>query len=252
MAIPVAHETLSGVPRRSARPSRLTEDLAQAIYERLHRGLPIHAICEDPAMPSRSNFYRWRAQHLAFDQQVAHLLRERPQVQRRHPIQGPIGYTPELAARIVARLAAGESQKSIGRDPAMPCVMTILRWAREFPDFAAARAQALKAPRRPPPRRYASTAPARLEEVCFRLLHGAPLTQVCASPDVPSERSVYRHARLNPEFRRALDLARDTGDWLLAERMWQRMQALSPDDEAGVRAAEREAGKVRRQRGRRD
>lgn len=127
------------MPRRSARPKALTEDLAQAIYARLHAGQSVRAVCEDPAMPSRSNLYRWRAADLAFDQNLQALLDGQVRPERRHPRKGLVSYRPQLAQAVIARLAAGESQRSIARDPAMPCVMTLLKWAREVPAFAAAR-----------------------------------------------------------------------------------------------------------------
>ena len=46
------------------------------------------------------------------------------------------GYSPELGAEIVRRVGAGESIRSIGRDPAMPAAATIHKWLGENPDFA--------------------------------------------------------------------------------------------------------------------
>ena len=42
----------------------------------------------------------------------------------------PSVYTPELAEEICARLSAGESLKSICRDPGMPPFSTVQGWAR--------------------------------------------------------------------------------------------------------------------------
>ena len=53
-------------------------------------------------------------------------------------------YTPELAATICERLAAGESLRAICRDEGMPVASTVLDWERTLPEFgeryAAARA----------------------------------------------------------------------------------------------------------------
>lgn len=114
------------------------------------------------------------------------------------------------------------------------------------------RRQALKAPRRLPPRRYAATAPERLDEVCLRLLDGALLSHVCQAPDVPAESSVRRHARLDPEYARALSIAREMGDEAVAGALWMRMQALTSGDDPGLQAAEQAfAAARRRYRGRR-
>jgi hypothetical protein len=43
--------------------------------------------------------------------------------------------SPELGEEICARISGGESLAAVGRDPQMPTAATILRWAREFPDF---------------------------------------------------------------------------------------------------------------------
>jgi hypothetical protein len=47
----------------------------------------------------------------------------------------PSDYTPELADAICARLAEGESVRSIGADEQMPDASTIFRWIRKHPEF---------------------------------------------------------------------------------------------------------------------
>jgi hypothetical protein len=44
-------------------------------------------------------------------------------------------YTPELTHRIYDRLSAGESLRSICRDPDMPSMSTVLAWLAKRPDF---------------------------------------------------------------------------------------------------------------------
>ena len=48
----------------------------------------------------------------------------------------PTDYSPELADRICARLAEGESVRSIGRDETMPATSTIFLWLRAHKDFS--------------------------------------------------------------------------------------------------------------------
>ncbi len=47
----------------------------------------------------------------------------------------PSGYTAELADAICARLADGESLRSVCRDESMPCKQTVFSWMRLHPEF---------------------------------------------------------------------------------------------------------------------
>jgi len=55
----------------------------------------------------------------------------------RRPRGRPSVYTADLADRICARLAAGESIRSICRDPAMPGTSTVMRWKEDDASFRA-------------------------------------------------------------------------------------------------------------------
>ncbi len=46
-------------------------------------------------------------------------------------------YSPELGTTICERMANGESLRKICRDESMPCMRTVLIWAREIPEFLA-------------------------------------------------------------------------------------------------------------------
>lgn len=48
----------------------------------------------------------------------------------------PSGYSQELADTICARLAEGESLRSVCRDDAMPAMSSIFKWMREHPEFS--------------------------------------------------------------------------------------------------------------------
>ena len=48
----------------------------------------------------------------------------------------PSIYTLELADRICERLAAGESMRSVARDPGMPNCSTMFKWIRENEEFS--------------------------------------------------------------------------------------------------------------------
>jgi len=48
----------------------------------------------------------------------------------------PSTYTQELSDLICERLAAGESMRSVSRDPEMPAMSTLFKWIRELPQFS--------------------------------------------------------------------------------------------------------------------
>lgn len=197
-------------------------------------------------MPSRSNFYRWRRADGFFDQQVQALVRAQPKRQLRTPRRGLTTYTPELAARVLARLAAGESMRAIARDPAMPCHDVFYSWRRALPWFDAAWREALAQPRRRTPPTPSKWSEAMAEHICLRIVHGEPVSHICTGPGMPTHRTVCHWARTKPGFARAYEIARDMGAQLQAERVWQIVEALDPRDEKAVTAAQRELARVRR------
>lgn len=48
----------------------------------------------------------------------------------------PTDYSPEIVAVILARIAEGESVRSIARDEAMPAMSTIFKWLAEHEEFS--------------------------------------------------------------------------------------------------------------------
>ncbi len=47
----------------------------------------------------------------------------------------PTDYTPELADVICAKLAAGESMRTVCNDDSLPCRATLFTWLRKHPEF---------------------------------------------------------------------------------------------------------------------
>jgi hypothetical protein len=47
----------------------------------------------------------------------------------------PTDYSPELVDEICARIASGDSVRTISRDESMPCVKTVFNWLRVHPEF---------------------------------------------------------------------------------------------------------------------
>jgi hypothetical protein len=54
-------------------------------------------------------------------------------------------YTPELAAEVCRRISEGESLRSVCRDESMPSTSTVMKWARQMPEFAQQYAKAREA-----------------------------------------------------------------------------------------------------------
>lgn len=47
----------------------------------------------------------------------------------------PTDYSPELAAEICARLADGQSLRTVCLDESMPCKAAVFNWLRKYPEF---------------------------------------------------------------------------------------------------------------------
>jgi len=54
-------------------------------------------------------------------------------------------YEPEIAATVCARIAAGQSLRTIEQDPAMPSMTTVCRWLQDDPEFREQYARAREA-----------------------------------------------------------------------------------------------------------
>ena len=145
---------------------RYSEGLGQTICLRLAGGESLSAICRDEGMPHPTTVYAWTRDHPEFgaafltaqkEARVAERLADRAAAARRWGADGEADgafgvlrdgrgrwstFTPELGEEICWRLANGESLKSIGMDPRMPSSATVLYWARRYPAFGDAYAQA--------------------------------------------------------------------------------------------------------------
>ncbi|QQS12384.1 MAG: hypothetical protein IPK81_23375 [Rhodospirillales bacterium] len=73
-------------------------------------------------------------------------------------------YTTALGVTVCRRLAAGESVYALDRDPAMPCASSIMRWRRDYAEFADMYAQSVLARAD----RYAGAAFAEAQETARR------------------------------------------------------------------------------------
>ncbi|WP_332771774.1 hypothetical protein [Phenylobacterium sp.] len=156
------------------------------------------------------------------------------------------GYTPGLGAEIVRRVGAGESIRSIGRDPAMPAAATIHKWLSENPDFAEQRREARSAARRAAASAHLELIEARKarrkhdwgrrdlyaveigEAICRRIAAGESMVDICAGPDMPVTGTVYEWLRVHPDFSDMYVLARGVQAELLADEAWSIAKAAAP------------------------
>lgn len=158
-------------------------------------------------------------------------------------VRASVRFTPELGREICARVAAGESQHALAREPGMPSRRTFRDWALREPEFGAAfEAAKLEGRRRqiaadreadlrpgsgklwrrmmaqasPTRRRGGSVSiltPELAEEICLRIAGGESVLALSADPDMPCAGSIYGWARRDDWFRemyvRAKEIAAD-------------------------------------------
>lgn len=144
---------------------------------------------------------------------------------------GPRGYvkfSAKLARAICARLAAGETQLAIVRDPAMPSRHTLSRWARDRPDFAKIFARAKAMGGRNAMGRPSTYCPVAAHEIAVRVSEGETLTAISGDPSLPSMGTIFYWRKSHPEFADALKHARE----VLAERFcdlgWEMAMGATP------------------------
>lgn len=150
--------------------------------------------------------------------------------------RAPVRYCPELGREICRRIAAGESQHALSREPGMPSRRTFGDWAAREPEFGAAleaaklagRERQVAADRRADAprmwrrmlsregRRGGSVShytPELAEAICLRIAAGESVLAIGADPAMPCSVTIYNWARRNDDFRemylRAKDIAAD-------------------------------------------
>lgn len=151
-------------------------------------------------------------------------------------VRAAVRYSPELGREICRRLAAGESQHALAREPGMPSRRTFGDWAAREPDFGAAyeaaklagRMRQLALDRRADQprmwrkmltrkgRRGGSVSPYTPElgeAICLRIAGGESVLAIGADPAMPCCVTIYNWARRNDDFRemylRAKEMAAD-------------------------------------------
>ena len=158
--------------------------------------------------------------------------------------RAPVRYSPELGEAICARIAAGESEAALARDPGMPSVRAIHVWRAREPAFGAAYEAARRTARRwrlarekvadtgkrwraalraraDRPGRVSILTPELTETICARIAAGESVLAIGADPAMPCAPSIYGWARRNQAFRAAYLRAKDIGTNILFDAAWE-------------------------------
>lgn len=118
-------------------------------------------------------------------------------------------YDPAIARRIVRRVAAGETVRSLWGDPTVPGCRTMRRWRRAQPDFDRALAAAVNLANS---RRHLKKSPHGWkvrEQIIVRLANGEGLKIIARDPAMPSLSVIYDWIHREPAFREGVVVARE-------------------------------------------
>jgi hypothetical protein len=144
------------------------------------------------------------------------------------PVRGYVRFSATVARAVCRRVAAGERQRDICADPAMPSLVSLYRWSRDRAAFARALARARALGASVAGSRIHGFCPAAANEIVARVSEGEMLTLICADPHLPSLRTVVRWREDNPDFADDLRQAREG----LAERFsdlgWKMAMEATP------------------------
>lgn len=140
----------------------------------------------------------------------------------------PLTYSEPVAGEVCARAAAGESEASICRDPAMPSPNTLRKWRRRLPGFAARYAEARAAGAPGPGGRPGAYCPALGRWICARVAGGEAMRTICGGPGMPGASTVYRWLADEPDFASAYRRAREIQAHDKFDAVWEIAKAATP------------------------
>ncbi|MES2724770.1 MAG: hypothetical protein V4656_16585 [Pseudomonadota bacterium] len=152
-----------------------------------------------------------------------------------------VRYSPDLGKLICERIAGGQSEASLGREPGMPSVQAIYKWRNREPDFAQAYETARDQARRErlerdreedAARRWRAALKPRKdgrggsvsifsdalgETICARVAGGETVLAIGADPDMPCASTIYHWVREDEDFREAYLRAKAVAADILAD-----------------------------------
>ena len=147
-----------------------------------------------------------------------------------------IQYSPALGAVICTLIARGETVRHICKGKGMPSHATLYQWLARHADFAAqfARARAAQVAAGMQTRgRPTNFSPALAETICLRVMSGQTTGRICASPGMPSRKTLFRWLTLSGEFAADYAFAKEIQAHVLAD------QILDIGDDRALAPAER-------------
>ena len=140
-----------------------------------------------------------------------------------------VHYSLRVVRAFLARVASGESQASIFRDPAMPGRGGVEHWVKTRPRFAQrlrhARAVSGHLGKGGSPSTYC---PVTAHEIFRRVCEGESVTAICRDPAMPCFSTVYLWRRTFPDFAEAMRVAREVQAERLCDEGWEMAQAATP------------------------
>jgi hypothetical protein len=145
------------------------------------------------------------------------------------PARGYVRFSACVARELCRRVAAGERQKDICADPAMPSMVSVYRWSRDRAAFARALARARALGASVAGARIYGFCPAAANEIVARVSEGEMLTLICADPHLPSLRTVMRWRESEPEFAEDLRQARAGLAERLSDLGWRMALEATPE-----------------------
>lgn len=144
--------------------------------------------------------------------------------------------TPELALALAAEIESGKSYRAACQVMGLSHT-TVHRWRFQFPDDFGALIAAALATRGPGPTGRPSTYdPDLAERILDDAARGKALHEICADPDMPTERTVMNWLRQYADFREGWDIAKD----VQAERLKSEALAVARTSTKATAATDRQ------------
>ena len=207
------------------------EARARAVIARLAGGETLRQVVADPAMPSRRTLAYWRVCQASFAEALGHVKAARAEAWRFRNHGRFRSFDPALVDRLLVRVLRGEPlPRALAADPDLPSPKVLARWRRGNPEFDRLLTGALviggrvrRRVKRPSPR----CTEALTATIMERIIYGASLAGLGRERGMPSASTLYAWKRDNPEFARALAIARMGRDDLRDDK---RMIALGFGD----------------------
>lgn len=141
----------------------------------------------------------------------------------------PVRYSADVVRAFLARVASGESQASISRDPTMPGRGAIAHWTKARPRFAERLRRARVESGHTGKGGSGSTyCPVTAQEIFRRLCEGESVTGICRDPAMPCFSTVYLWRRTFPEFAEIMRIAREAQAERFLDRGWEMAEEATP------------------------